>query len=122
MRGQLIRCAFVVRRLPGQVMAALAGNVERTMEARIARLESHTEHIQSDVAEIKTDIRRLDLRIESLDQKLNQKCDFLKDSLYELRLSTEKSFARLTLWALTLYIMLAATLLGVMAKGFGWVG
>jgi predicted nucleic acid-binding Zn-ribbon protein len=84
-------------------MAMHAERLERTVEERIARLESHVEHIQTDVTQMKADIRRLD------------------HSLSELRLAMEKSFSRLTLWGLMLYVALAASLLGVMAKGFGWI-
>jgi uncharacterized coiled-coil protein SlyX len=84
-------------------MATQSVHLERTVEARIARLESHVEHIQSDITEIKSDVLRLD-------QKLDQKFDSLRDSL-----------TKLTVWALTLYCALAASLLGVMAKGFGWI-
>jgi predicted RNase H-like nuclease (RuvC/YqgF family) len=91
-------------------MATQAANLERTVEARISRLESHVEHIQSDITEMKANILRLD-----------HKFDSLRDSLSEFRLATEKTFARLTLWALALYFTLAASLVGVMAKGFGWI-
>jgi phage shock protein A len=98
-----------------------AAKLERSMEERVTRLESHYEHIQADVADVKADIRRLD-------QKIDGKFDSLKDSVSELRLATEKSFNnmersfhKLTLWGLTLYLALASSLLGVMAKGFGWI-
>jgi uncharacterized coiled-coil protein SlyX len=91
------------------------------MEERITRLECHVEHIQADITGLKVDVHRLDEKIDRLDAKFDQKCDSLKDSVSELRLSMEKSFSKLTLWGLTLYIALAASLLGVMAKGFGWI-
>jgi len=87
---------------------------EKTVEERVTRLESHVEHIQADIAEIKIDVRRLD---ETIDGRFNS----LKDSVADLRLSMERSFTRITLWGLTLYFALAASLLGVMAKGFGWI-
>jgi predicted nuclease with TOPRIM domain len=91
-------------------MTMHAARSERSMEERATRLESHFEHIQTDVTEMKADIRRLD-----------QKFDSLKDSVSELRLSMERSFHKFTLWGLTLYFALATSLLGVMAKGFGWI-
>ena len=69
------------------------------MEARIAKLESDVGHIKSDILEIKTDIRASRTSLDSV-----------KDSI-----SGAKT------WALLLYIALAASLLGVMAKGFGWL-
>ena len=98
------------------------------MEERVTRLESHFEHIQDDIAELKVDIRRLDQKIdqkfEIIDrkfEKVDQRFDSLKDSVAELSLTTERSFHKLMLWGLTLYLALASGLLGVMAKGFGWI-
>lgn len=62
------------------------------MEARIARLESHVEHIQSDLTELKTDVR-------------------------ELRRADETNF-RILFGAL---ITVALGLAALMSKGFGWL-
>lgn len=62
------------------------------MEARIARLESHVEHIQSDPTELKTDVR-------------------------ELRRADETNF-RILFGAL---ITAALGLAALMSKGFGWL-
>lgn len=113
-------------------MTAQAAKLERPVEERLARLESHVEHMQSDIVEIKTDIRRLDQKIDSAKDSLNQNIKSVKDSLehkieaveekvVESRLAMERSFSKLTLWGFTLYVALAASLLGVMAKGFGWI-
>jgi hypothetical protein len=69
------------------------------MEARIARLESDVGHVRSDIAEMKLDLRGLREKIEDL-----------KDSV-----------ASGKIWALTLYIALAAVNLGTLARGFGWI-
>lgn len=61
------------------------------MEARIARLEAHVEHIREDVSEIRADIR-----------SLSKKVDF------HLILVT------------SMIIAAALGLAGLMAKGFGW--
>lgn len=62
------------------------------MEARIARLESHVEHIQTDLTELKTDVR-------------------------ELRRADETNF-RILFGAL---ITAALGLAALMSKGFGWL-
>jgi hypothetical protein len=69
------------------------------MEARLARLESDVAHLRSDVADIKTDLRAL-----------RDKFDALKDSVAETKI-----------WALMLYIALAAGVFGTMARSFGWI-
>jgi hypothetical protein len=102
-------------------MTALAQRSERTVEERIARLESHVEHIQFDITDLKADVRRLDQKLDGLEQKFDGKFESLKDSVFELRLTMEQGFVRITYWGLGLYVALAGGLLGVMAKGFGWI-
>lgn len=68
------------------------GAGEPPMEARIARLESHVEHIQSDLTGLKTDVR-------------------------ELRRADETNF-RILFGAL---ITAALGLAALMSKGFGWL-
>ena len=102
-------------------MAAGPVASETAMEARIARLESDVTHLLSDMADIKTDVRslrdkldavgsQLNTKIEGVETRLNAKIDGLKDSL-----------AAAKVWALFLYITLAAAMLGTMARGFGWL-
>ena len=54
--------------------------VENPMDARLARLEERTEHIQRDVAEIKGDIRRTDSRMDAFRSSVDTKLDTLKDT------------------------------------------
>jgi hypothetical protein len=103
-------------------MAMPASKLEAPVEERIARLETHVEHIQSDVTEIKGHLQRLDQKIDSVKDSLEAKIDNLRDSIFELNLSMEKRFSRLTFVGFTLYITLAGGLLAAMAKGFGWIG
>jgi predicted nucleic acid-binding Zn-ribbon protein len=109
-----------------EVASALAA--ETTMEARIARIESDVAHLREDVSDIKQDVRalrdkldgaeiRLDSKIGGAEQRLGGKIehlgtrfDVLKDSLHSAKI-----------WALALYVALAATMLGTMARGFGWI-
>jgi predicted nucleic acid-binding Zn-ribbon protein len=93
---------------------------EVTVEERLARVESHVEHIQSDVSEIKGDIRRLDAKIDAVKGSLETKIDSLKDSIVAHTVSNEKARSKLIVWALTLYVTLAAGLLTVMGHGFHW--
>lgn len=80
------------------------------MEARIARLESDTAHLRSDVADIKLDLRALRDKLDGVGSQLSAKIDGVKDSI-----------ATAKIWALTLYIALAAVMLCTLARGFGWL-
>jgi predicted RNase H-like nuclease (RuvC/YqgF family) len=84
--------------------------LESPVAERITRLEAHVENIRDDITDMKAGMQRMD-----------QKIDTLRDSLFEFRLSMERSLWRLTHWGVALHATLAATLLGVMAKGFGWI-
>ena len=76
------------------------------MEDRIARLEARVEHIQSDIPEMKTDIR--DLRTQAGEGK---------DAVTNLARKIEKYTGVDRVW----WLVIAATLLGVMAHGFKWL-
>jgi hypothetical protein len=69
------------------------------MEARLAKLEANMEHVQADCIDIKSDLRGI-----------RDKIDSIKDTLSSAKV-----------WALLLYIGLAAGLLYTMARGFNWV-
>lgn len=69
------------------------------MDAKIARLESDVAHIQRDVTEIKGDLR--DMRKDVVD---------LRKELHSAKL-----------WVLVLMGTGYASLIAVMAKGFGWL-
>ena len=91
-------------------LAAGPASMEALMEARIARLEADVAHLRADVADIKVDLRarfdKVDARIDRMDAKV----DAVKDSLLSAKV-----------WALVLYFALAGSMLGVMARGFGWI-
>ena len=80
------------------------------LPSRVAKLESDVAGIKKDVAEIKIDIRRMDDRI-------NAKLDSHRDKIEAL----QQQISSVKVWALGLYIGLAAGLLLVMAKGFKWI-
>jgi hypothetical protein len=66
------------------------------LEARVARLEIHVEHVERDIAELKAEVR-------------------------SMRLAMDRDF-RIT-WAgiIALGVGLGVGLSGLMAKGFGWL-
>ena len=84
------------------------------MEARIARLEADVAHLRTDVTEIKDDLRafrdKMDARLERIETKFDGKFDSLKDKI-----------ASATVWAVLLYVALAAGVFSTMARGFGWI-
>ena len=96
-------------------MAATARKfeMEDPVEARIARLESTTEHIQSDVAEIKKNLKSLDEKVDENYKCLDAKLDTLKEAFASLNVARAMD----KVWAL----LTIAALLSVMARGFKWI-
>ena len=84
--------------------------MEVSVEARIARLEADVAHLRTDVTDIKVDLRARFDKVDSRMDRLDAKVDAVKDAL-----------ASAKVWALVLYFALAGTMLGVMARGFGWI-
>ncbi len=116
------------------------------MEESSVALKTTLDHMSVDIAEMKVDIRRLNDKVDAVDQRLaskidevdkrlcgkidevdkrlNGKIDALKDVVAALALSMERSFGELRaarwmdrVW----WLLIAAALLGVMAKGFKWI-
>ena len=75
-------------------------------EQRLARLESHMEHVQGDIGEIKTNLQRLE-----------GKFDALKDSVGTLRIDMEKRFGEQRVW----FLLMGAGILSVIARAFNWL-
>jgi len=91
------------------------------MEARIARLESDVAHLRSDVADIKTDVRALRDRIDAGNAKLSERIDAVASQLNAKFDGLRDSFAAAKIWALFLYMALAAVNLGTLARDLGWI-
>jgi hypothetical protein len=109
------------------------------MEARIARLEADVTHLLSGVTDIKADVRglrdrmdaghakladridgtanKLNEKIDAVTGELNKKIDALNGKFGDLK----DSFAATKIWALLLYIALAAVNLSTLARGLGWI-
>lgn len=86
-------------------MAATA-MADQFLESRVARLESDVAHIRSDMADMKVDIREMRKDISAMDKKIA-----------DLDHKLTRGLASARIWTL----LLAATILGVMARGFGWL-
>jgi uncharacterized coiled-coil protein SlyX len=96
---------------PGLIeLAAERESMDYTVEARIARLESDVAHVRTDVCDIKTDLRSLRDRMDTKFDVMETKLDALTNEL-----------SRAEIWALMLYIALAAGLFGTLAHSFGWI-
>lgn len=91
-------------------LPAIKREPEVVVENHVARLESDVAHIRSDVSEMKTDVRELRLDVRRIDEKISA-----------LSLGIEKSFSKLRLWAIMLYIALAAGVLAVVARAVKWI-
>jgi len=102
-------------------MAAGPVAAESSMEARIAHLESDVTHILSDVTDIKADVRGLRDRMDAGHTKLSERVDTVASQLNGKIDGLRDSIAAAKIWALFLYIALAAVNLGTLARGLGWI-
>jgi outer membrane murein-binding lipoprotein Lpp len=91
------------------------------MEARIARIESDIAHLNSDVGEIKLDLRTLRDKVDELGTGLNGKIDALDTRLSGKIDQLRNEISSAKIWALMLYMSLAALNFGALARGFGWI-
>ena len=98
---------------------------ESSMEARIARLESDVSHLRTDVSDIKVDLRSLRDKIDDMNTRLthqmNSRFEGLAQEMNSRFEAVNASIASARIWALSLYIALAAVNLGTLARGFGWI-
>ena len=98
-------------------MAIGSPSPERPMEARIARIESDVAHLRTDVGDIKIDLRSLRDKVDLMGAKLTERIDKLAEKTAGL----ESSIASAKVWVLLLLIGHGTAILGVMARGFGWI-
>ena len=66
-------------------------------------------------------VRTLRDKLDTVASQLNAKIDGVASQLTTKIDSVKDSLAAAKIWALVLYIALAATMLGTMARGFGWL-
>jgi chromosome segregation ATPase len=115
---------------------------ENHVEARVTRLEEKVDRLQSDMTEVKADIRRVDSKADAIKDALSALDPRTQASISSLELRTQESFAELSgklasldkkiavsfqkigrsrladrIW----WLLIAGTLLGVMARGFKWL-
>jgi hypothetical protein len=132
----------------GVVMALPAKKIEAedSMEDRVARLETHTEHILADVQQLRHGMGKLDEKIDKKTDELNQKIGALNDKIDEkssgLNDKIDTKFGELSdkidakfgelqkmlesmklgrVWDRVWMLLAMGTLLGVMARGFKWI-
>jgi hypothetical protein len=94
-------------------MPALKLEAENPVEERIARLETHAEHMQSDISLLQTNVG-----------KLNDKVDALKESMNKGFAEIDKQFLKLKIARIAdrvWFLLTAGMILGVMAHGFKWL-
>jgi chromosome segregation ATPase len=98
------------------------------MEDSLGELRSDVRHIQSDVTDIKADVRAVNVRLDKFQDKFEE---FRKDTAKEFTAvrsefgskfeKIQESLASAKVWALWLYIGLAASMFYVLARGFKWL-
>jgi outer membrane murein-binding lipoprotein Lpp len=98
-----------------------AAREDSPMEARIARIESDIAHLNSDVGEIKLDLRTLRDKVDELGTGLNGKIDALDTRLSGKIDQLRNEISSAKVWALMLYMSLAALNFGALARAFGWL-
>jgi outer membrane murein-binding lipoprotein Lpp len=96
-------------------------STETPMEARMARLEADVAHLRSDVARVEEDVRSLRDRMEAKFDAVTAALAGLKDSIAGTKSELSAAIGSAKIWAVMLYLALAAGMFGTMARGFGWI-
>lgn len=109
-------------------MAATAWDMTEPLDTRVTRLESDVAHIRSDVADIKIDLRQMRGEISNLASKTQDGFTAIRAEIQASSAAGRADLAALRReinrrgWAFaTLMISLCVAMLGVMARGFGWL-
>lgn len=84
------------------------------MEARLARLETHTEHINANVADLRSGAVRLEAKMDQGFARLDAKMD---QGFARLDAKIDRHFLILG----STIVSLAIGMAGLMAKGFHWL-
>jgi hypothetical protein len=102
------------------------------VESRIARIESHVEHLDEVTTDLRVELRRTNDKIDGVHDSLmtkmdagfkesNKKIDDIYKELTGRSDGLKDKLHSLTIWALLLYITLAGGLLTVIARAFKWL-
>jgi hypothetical protein len=105
-------------------MPALKFESEKPVEERIAKLETHVEHMTSDISAVQVDVRRLNDKIDALkDLVISGFADIAKRfSDVDKRIADVEQKLRIALISNRIWFLLtAAAILGVLARGFKWI-
>ena len=130
-------------------MPARKLELETPVEDRFGKVEAHIEHMRSDISDLKVDVRRLNDKLDEVDKRLGEKIDEVDKRLVGkidevdkrlggkvdevdkrltgkidgLKNSMDKEFRKLDrerLYDRVWYLLIAGTILSVMAHGFKW--
>ena len=101
-------------------MPALKFEVENPVEERIARLETHAEHMQLDISALQAAVSKLNDKIDGLMESMNKRFSAIDRQFSEI----EKQFLKLRIARIAdrvWFLLTAGVILGVMAHGFKWL-
>ncbi len=84
------------------------------MEARLARLETHTEHINADVADLRAGLARLEVKVDQGFARVDAKMD---QGFARQDAKIDRHFLILG----GMIVSLGIGMTGLMAKGFHWL-
>jgi hypothetical protein len=95
--------------------------IERRVEVRLLRLEDKVTVIAADVTELKSDVKGLRTRMEdgfqAIRKEMTDGFQSLRKEMMDGSQSVRKEISDAKIWAL----IIAAGVLGVLAKGFHWI-
>ena len=110
----------------------MPSNEEANDKQQLGELRSDVRHLQSDVTDLRAEVRAVSQKVDTLRVDLTGRTDAVRADLTGAidRLRSEltgkidavkDSVASAKVWALVLYIGLAAAILLTMAHGFKWL-
>jgi predicted nucleic acid-binding Zn-ribbon protein len=92
------------------------------LDTRVARLETHMEHMGSNITRILTELHDLRTSTEARFEVVNQKFDAVNERITTLHVSMSEKLGEIKIWALTvLGGGIGFGILTVIARAFHWI-
>jgi uncharacterized coiled-coil protein SlyX len=107
--------------MPAAIDQTPSTSQNAAMEARLARLETHTEHINANVADLRAAMTRLETKVDQGFARLDAKMDHGFERVDQVFARQDAKIDRHFPILGGMIVSLGIGMAGLMAKGFHWL-